>query len=208
MQNQSNHFFKLNYLAHLYLAGTQPESIVGNFIADHVKGSSIDAFSFGIKRGIAMHRGVDAFTDSHPFFQQSAARLQPRYKHYSGVVVDMFYDHFLSKNWQDYASIDLDVFLDQKFKILTSFFDILPPRAKRILPYMMEQNWLASYATFQGLNQALTGLSRRTKFVSNMQYAVDDLKLHYAGFESEFRSFFPELAAFVKDRYHPENMGF
>lgn len=183
----------MNFLAHAYLAGDDENIIVGNFIADHVKGKAIYRFSDRIRDGIMLHRRIDAFTDSHPIVRQSSARLRHKFGKYSGVIVDMFFDHFLARNWQDYSTQPLKQFTSGIYKVIMRHFMILPPKTKRILPFMMADDWLAGYAYLEGLNMALTGMSRRTNFNSGMEFAVDALKSDYDIYHQEFKEFFVDL---------------
>ena len=187
----------MNYLAHLLLAGENEELIIGNFIADHVKGNRVEQFGPGIRKGIKMHRAIDEFTDRHPQVQKSILRLRPVYRKYSGVIVDMFYDHYLAAGWKEYSSMELHSFTQSRYAILKKHDGILPARSQHILHYMTRYDWLGSYSEPEGLQQALTGMSNRTTFVSRMEYAVEDLKKCYNCYQEEFRKFFPELQAFV-----------
>ncbi len=191
----------LNYLAHLFLAGNNPEMIVGNFIADHVKGSDVLNYSETVQKGISMHRAIDTFTDRHPVVKQSIIRLRPDFHKYAGVVVDMYYDHFLSSHWDDYSDIDLQLFTKIRYDILNTFHDILPNRSRRLLFFMEKQNWLLSYGSFEGMQQAFSGMSQRTTFKSNMENAVVSLRSGYTDFRHEFTRFFPDLQAFVAENY-------
>lgn len=191
----------MNYLAHLLLSGENEKIIVGNFIADHVKGRVIDAFDHEIREGIRMHRSIDEFTDNHPFVRMSISRLRPTYSKYAGVIVDMFYDHFLAANWKSYSNDDLTEYTNSRYVILFRYFSILPARAQRILPHMSSYNWLTSYARLDGLQQALAGMSNRTRFISNMEFAVTDLKQSYSNYRQEFFDFFPELQTYVEEEY-------
>jgi len=191
----------LNYLAHLFLAGTDPELILGNFIADHVKGSDILKYSENVRKGIAMHRAIDTYTDQHPVVKQSIIRLRNDFHKYAGVIVDMYYDHYLSSQWDDYSDTDLQAFTKMRYDILNTFQAIIPVRSARLLFYMEKQNWLMSYSSFDGMQQAFNGMSRRTTFESNMEHAVVNLKAGYLEFNQEFRQFFPELQMFVKNNF-------
>lgn len=191
----------MNYLAHLFLAGNEPEIILGNFIADHVKGSDVLKYSEKVQSGIMMHRAIDTYTDQHDIVRQSIARLRTDFRKYAGVVVDMYYDHFLSLHWPEYSATDIHTFTATRYEILNGFSEILPARSSRLLFFMEKQNWLLSYASFDGMQQAFNGMSRRTTFVSNMEQAVENLKADYDAFESEFRQFFPELQEFVNNNY-------
>jgi acyl carrier protein phosphodiesterase len=191
----------LNYLAHLFLAGTDPEMILGNFIADHVKGSDKMKYSENVRKGISMHRAIDTFTDQHPVVKQSIARLRADFRKYAGVIVDMYYDHYLSAQWDEYSDTDLPEFTRIRYDILNTFQPILPARSARLLFYMEKQNWLMSYSSFDGMQQAFNGMSRRTTFESNMELAVVNLKAGYPEFKQEFRQFFPELQSYVKNNF-------
>ena len=191
----------MNYLAHLFLAGTDPELILGNFIADHVKGSDILKYSENVRKGIAMHRAIDTYTDQHPVVKQSIIRLRNDFHKYAGVIVDMYYDHYLSSQWDDYSDTDLQAFTKMRYDILNTFQAIIPVRSARLLFYMEKQNWLMSYSSFDGMQQAFNGMSRRTTFESNMEHAVVNLKAGYLEFNQEFRQFFPELQMFVKNNF-------
>ena len=190
----------MNYLAHLYLSGDKEETILGNFIADHVKGNRINKYSPGIVAGIKLHREIDSFTDSHPVFLSSKLRLQKRYRKYSGVIVDMFYDHFLSANWQDYSDEDINTFTNRMYKIAIKRYLILPPKTKRLLPFMAKSNWLVGYGTFEGIDRALKAMSGRTPFDSGMENATIDLKKDYDKYLAEFQEFFPEIVKFSEEK--------
>jgi len=191
----------LNYLAHLFLAGTDPEMILGNFIADHVKGSDVLKYPENVRKGISMHRAIDTFTDQHPIVKQSIARLRTDFRKYAGVIVDMYYDHFLSANWDEYSPVDLSTFTKIRYDILDTFQSILPARSARLLYYMEKQNWLLSYGRLEGMQQAFNGMSRRTTFESRMELAVVNLKAAYPEFRHEFRQFFPELQSYVNNNF-------
>jgi len=188
----------LNYLAHLYLAGNDTGKIVGNFIADAVKGDDFMTYDTPIRNGIIMHRLIDSFTDSHPIVKQSMKRLRPNYHKFSGVIVDMFYDHFLAANWTDYSNEELLSFTNHRFALLMDHFHLMPHRMQHMLPHMIRNNWLMAYASIEGLDRALTGISHRTTFVSKMEHAVDDLRACYGCFEDEFREFFPQVIGYVQ----------
>jgi acyl carrier protein phosphodiesterase len=190
----------VNFLAHLHLSGSNEKILVGNFIADFVKGKlALAAFDPGIVLGIELHRAIDTFTDTHSIVKESKARLSPKYRHYSGVVVDMFYDHFLAKSWDKYHLMPLPDFSQVAYKTLNQHHAILPADAQRMLPFMTTHNWLVGYGTEQGLHRALSGMAKRTPFESKMEEAVADLKLSYYLFEVEFAEFFPILKRYTEE---------
>ncbi len=188
----------MNFLAHLYLSGDNNNLIIGNFIADMVKGSKINGYSEEVTQGIILHRQIDTFTDNHKIVKQSKERLRDKYRLYSGVIVDMYYDHFLAKNWSSYSNYSLPDYANKAYALLMEHNDILPARARYILPFMTENNWLVNYANTDSMANYFGGMSRRTPFDSGMENAVDDLLEYYELFESEFFEFFPLLMRFVE----------
>ena len=190
----------MNFLAHIYLSGEDEGITIGNFIADGIKGKQYKKYPLQIQKGILLHRGIDSFTDQHPTVRKSTKRLHENYGHYSGVIVDILYDHFLAKNWKIYHSQPLDEYVGEFYEILRKYFEILPTRIQRMMPYMIADNWLLSYATVEGISNILTQMNRRTKEQSKMNLAVIELEQYYTEFETEFTCFFEELKTFSKNK--------
>ncbi|HEY0655235.1 MAG TPA: ACP phosphodiesterase [Chryseosolibacter sp.] len=196
----------MNFLAHLYLSGDDPKLMVGNFIGDFVKGkNALESFEPDIIRGIELHRGIDAFTDKHPIVAESKNRLREKYRHYSGVIVDVFYDHFLAKNWSNYHHQPLLDFSLHAYRTIDSFDSILPSDVKHMLPYMKRGNWLVGYAFVEGIHRSLSGMASRTTFISNMEQASSELVTYYDDFQKEFQEFFPQLNAYCVNKIQEWN---
>jgi acyl carrier protein phosphodiesterase len=190
----------MNFLAHIYLSGEDEGITIGNFIADGIKGKNYLKFPEKIQKGILLHRGIDSYTDQHPIVRQSTARLHENYGHYSGVIVDILYDHYLAKNWMQYHSQPLAEYVNDFYELLQNSFEILPTRIQRMMPYMISDNWLLSYATIPGISKILNQMNIRTKGVSKMNFAVVELEQFYTEFETEFTSFFTELMVFSENK--------
>ena len=189
----------MNYLAHIFLSGGQPDVMIGNFIADSIKGSKYDTYPPEIQKGILLHRQIDTTTDAHPAFRQSTKRLHKNYGHYSGIIVDIFYDHFLAKNWSEYSDIPLADYIQSFYKLLRDNFEILPANIQKIAPIMMEGNWLLIYAELEGIDRVLAGMNRRTKNRSGMDKAGQELKEFYTLFEADFRLVIKDLQTLSDD---------
>ena len=187
----------MNYLAHLYLSGSNDQLKIGNFIADHVKGSAISNYSGDVLAGIHFHRLIDAFTDQHPVVSISNARLRPDFRKYAPVISDVFFDHFLARNWSEYHHLQLEKFAQNSYALMRTNEQLLPARALYMLNYMESQNWLVHYASIEGIEKALTGLSKRTRFFSNMDKAHLFLQEHYHDFENDFELFFKDIRLYV-----------
>jgi acyl carrier protein phosphodiesterase len=186
----------MNFLAHIYLSGDDPNIQLGNFIGDFVKGRNLaEQFGQEIAKGVELHRAIDAFTDRHPVVKQSKVRLREKYRHYAPVIVDIFYDHYLAKNWDRFHKTFLPDFADRTYTMIMSREAVLPEKVKWMMPYMIKGNWLVNYARLDGIGRVLNGMSRRTPYESKMEEAVTDLEMHYPDFEKEFFEFFPELEA-------------
>ena len=190
----------MNFLAHIYLSGDDEDITIGNFIADGIKGKKYLKFPLKIQKGILLHRGIDSYTDQHPVVKQSTARLHKNYGHYSGVIVDILYDHFLAKNWNQYHSQPLDKFVTNFYELLRKNYDTLPARIQKMIPYMISDNWLLSYATSEGIAKVLSQMNIRTKGISKMNLAVNELENYYSDFEAEFTLFFADLISFSKNK--------
>ena len=125
--------------------------------------------------------------------------LSPYFAKYNSVVMDIYMDHFLAKDWLRYSNAPLAAYSETIYKILTSHKEILPERIQEMLPYMIKQDWLTNYAYFHGMEQIFKGMSRRASFVSHMEDATDILKLHYQAIQDCFDQFFPDLVKVSKE---------
>lgn len=169
-------------------------------MADGIRGNDYLKFPEDVKKGILLHRQIDTFTDSHPIYRQSKHRLHQKYGHYSGVIMDILYDHFLAKNWNEYSNEILEVYAESFYKLLQNNFKILTPKTQNLLPYMIDQNWLVSYATIVGIEKILFQMDYRTKHRAHMQEAIVELKEFYLEFENEFSLFFDAITKFSKEK--------
>jgi acyl carrier protein phosphodiesterase len=168
--------------------------MVGNFIADSVRSSMDTQFSTGIQQGILLHRHIDYFTDNHPEVEKSKQKLRTRYHKYAAVITDVFYDHFLARNWSHYyPDFSLEQYARETYRYLEGHATVFPPRSRMFFDYMVRTNALCRYAEIEGIKNVMQGMSRRARFVSGMETCTEELVLHYDAFEKEFLVFFPEL---------------
>jgi len=191
----------MNFLAHIFLSFNDDEIALGNFIADSIRANKFQHLPPRIIQGITLHRAIDTFTDSHKIPKISSKRLHKNYSHYSRVIVDIYYDHFLAKNWLRYSDVPLDIFVSDFYTLLEKNYDLLPAQVKRMMPYMIHDNWLLNYGNLEGIAKVLEGMNRRTKNKSKMNLAIIDLEKHYDLFEEEFTLFFDELLAYAQARF-------
>ncbi|PKQ45532.1 acyl carrier protein phosphodiesterase [Confluentibacter flavum] len=190
----------MNFLAHIYLSGDNDLVTIGNFIADGIKGNDYKKFNKEFQIGILLHRHIDTFTDAHETVRLSTKRLHEKYGHYSGIIVDILYDHFLAKNWHLYCDIPLEDYTENFYNSLEEHYNLLPIGIQKMMPFMLADNWLLSYASIDGISRVLVGMNRRTKNRSGMDEAVHELEVFYEEFETEFTLFFDELIIFSKQK--------
>ena len=183
----------MNFLAHIYLSGDSDLIKIGNFMADGVRGNKHLELQSEIQKGIILHRSIDTFTDANPIFRKSTKRLHANYHHFSGVIVDVFYDHFLAKNWSLYSDEKLEEYVANFYYSLAIHNDLLTEKAQMMKPYMIQQNWLLSYQTIDGIEKILSQMDNRIKRESNMRFSVQELRLFYSDFEDDFTVFFNDL---------------
>ncbi len=183
----------LNFLGHIYLSGATSKVMVGNFLGDFVRKSQIEDWDEELTEGFYLHHEIDRYTDTHPIVKQSKARLLPKYRHYSGVIIDIFYDHYLAKNWSRYSEADLKTYTKSTYEFLEIHKSIFPERAIKTLKYMSSMDWLYNYQYIDGIEMALKGMARRAKFDSKMDLSIHDLKQDYKLYEDEFDTFFPDI---------------
>jgi len=190
----------MNFLAHIYLSGNNDFIKIGNLMADGIRGKDYENFPLDVQKGIILHRAIDTFTDAHSVFRISKHRLHENYGHYSGVIIDVFYDHFLAKNWSDYSDEKLSDFVNRFYKSLDDNFEMLNLKTQNMLPYMKKGNWLYNYQFIEEIERVLFQMDNRTKHKSQMGLSVKELKEFYTEFEQEFTLFFKELRKFCAEK--------
>ncbi|GAB3338251.1 acyl carrier protein phosphodiesterase [Larkinella ripae] len=192
----------MNILAHAFLSGHDDGLIIGNFIADFIKGNPEHprhGLSVRVQRGIWLHRQIDSFTDHHPLIEEMRVLVRPRCHKYAGAAIDVFLDHFLARHFSEIAQQPLAVFVPRLYRFLQTHQNQLPDAARRMSGYMIQQDWLTNYQYLEGIDRSLKGIARRTAFVSNLDTAIEDLKENYAIFDQGFDRFFPDLQHHVRD---------
>ncbi len=188
----------MNFLFHMLLSGADEQILVGNFMGDFVKGPLLERFPEGIRRGLKLHRSIDSFASRNELFQCSRRRIDPHYGLYRGVLVDLFYDHFLVKEWNRWSDETLDIYLARSRRIIEQHRTELPERLQRIVPMIFDE-LLPSYGTLSGIGNALERMSRRVSRENPLAVAEAELELNYDGLLADFREFVPAALCFSKE---------
>jgi len=187
----------MNFLAHLFLSGESEKIMVGNFMADYVKGRKHENYKTEIQKGILLHRSIDFYTDTHPLVSQSGQYFKVVYRKYSSVLTDVIYDHFLAKNWALYHQQALPIFVSRCHEVLIKNYLVLPNQVKLFLPFLIKSRRLETYAEIEGLRTALNIMVRYTSLPDKTDLGIDILLENYAAIESEFHSFMKEMIAYI-----------
>ena len=181
----------MNFLAHTYLSGCNEEIIVGNFMGDYVKGKNYVHLPELVRKGVMIHRDIDTFTDTHSITRRSRMRLIEKYRKYSGVIVDIFYDHFLAALWMDYCALPLKEYVDRTYALLKRNYKSLPQGIKVWFPTFLENNWMLAYQNVEGIELVLDRMSANTSLPDHTAFAISTLREEYEGFQKDFTDFFP-----------------
>jgi acyl carrier protein phosphodiesterase len=186
----------MNYLAHLHLGGDSPPQLLGSLYGDFVKGPLAGRFPAELEAAIRLHRRIDVFTDRHPLIEQARSRFPAERRRTSGILLDLFFDHCLARDWRDFTDEPLAQFTARVYRLLAAQSE-LPERLAYIAPRMAAQDWLGSYRDFAVLEQVLLGMSRRLSRPQLLAGAMSELERLYEPLSADFREFYPELQRFA-----------
>ena len=189
----------MNYLAHLFLAEDHPDAKLGSLMGDFVKGPIADNYSPIMRRAIVEHRRIDSFTDQHPIVTECRARLDTRFRRYGGILIDMFFDHCLARQWEHYSSEPLTDFARRMYQTVEEHRHPLPGRMPIAMHYMIKYDSLVHYGTTEGIHRALQGIATRLKRPSALGDGINELTERPTEWQQAFHAFMPELIAVVQN---------
>ena len=188
----------MNYLAHFFLASDQGNARLGGFLADLVRGDDKQRYSKEIQFEIRIHRLIDAYTDSHPVILNAKKLVEEKKRRYMGIALDVFYDHKLAQNWNQYSAVSLSEFTQQTYRILQDNHTLLPKNMQEFVPFLIQEDWLTAYKDMQGFAKTIRRLSRRLSKGDMLVNCISDVEEQYAAFSVGFDEFFPQLIEYVQ----------
>jgi acyl carrier protein phosphodiesterase len=190
----------VNYLAHVFLARQSGEAMVGALMGDFVKGEIDGRYPPDMAFEIRLHRRIDSFTDAHPVVLDAKARFPQGRRRFAGIVLDVFYDHVLSRRWDAHADEPRREVIDRAYVALEVHHPLLPDRLQRVAPWMIAQDWLGSYAELPGVERAVERLSTRLSRDGHLlRDGLQDVRANYDALSEGFDRFFPDLVEFVRE---------
>jgi acyl carrier protein phosphodiesterase len=187
----------MNLLAHALLASPDAEVMLGSVIGDFVRGRIDPALPPKVRAGIALHRAVDAYTDAHADVVGARALFAPPYRRYAGILLDVWFDHLLARQWARLGEDDLDAFSDRVRDLLAMNATLVPERMQGFVAYLGANGLPAGYRDTAMIGQALGGMSRRLKRTNPLAEALPELVARHAPLQLRFDAFFPELRNFA-----------
>ncbi len=188
----------MNYLAHVFLAADSPEAVVGAMLGDFVKGAAKNNYPPIIQYNIELHRSIDSYTDAHPIVRAAKPFIAPERRRFAGILLDIFYDHYLAKHWTTFSDVELSAFTANVYAALREHQAHLPDKLQRMVPFMVAEDWLGSYRQVEWIELTLQRMARRVRRSESLATGITELHDNYTQFESDFLEFFPDLLRFVR----------
>jgi acyl carrier protein phosphodiesterase len=186
----------MNYLAHTFLSHHSSDAVLGAILGDFVKGPLDATYPSAVREAILLHRAVDRYTDAHPIPLTARLLVSAPRRRFAPILIDVFYDHFLARHWDDYCDVPLPQFAEYVYEVLRVRCHELPERLQFVAPRMAADDWFGAYADLDGIDAAVNGIARRMQRfprAAALRGGVEELRANYAAFEHDFQRFFPQL---------------
>ncbi|WP_409310205.1 ACP phosphodiesterase [Pectobacterium sp. B1J-3] len=189
----------MNFLAHLHLATLANSSLLGNLLADFVRGNPQDSYADDIVAGIRLHRRVDVLTDSLPEVRAARQYFSDDYRRVSPITLDVLWDHFLARHWEKIETdVSLPVFIGQAEQQITPYLPQMPDRFQNLNRYLWPERWMERYAELPFLADVLHKMSIRRPKLAALSGSFRDIEQHYHQFETLFWQFYPQMMTLAK----------
>lgn len=192
----------MNLVAHQYLSFKNPDLQIGNLLGELVKGNDYLQYDAEISKGILLHRAIDSFTDSHEIVKNSSAKFHSTQHKYSPIIIDLMYDYFLIKHWNQFHDIPFNQFKTDCYQLFQNHLPTVPKTAQQMINHLIKHDWFSNYTTLEGIQQTLANISKRTSFQNNLTDAINEMKRFENEIEQDFLKFFPELIDYCKYFIH------
>jgi acyl carrier protein phosphodiesterase len=188
----------LNHLAHAWLAAPDDDLMLGGLIADFLRGALDPELARGVRAGVLLHRSVDTYTDAHPQVVAARALFEPPYRRYAGILLDVWFDHLLARDWTRYGEGWLPAFSQSVQNLLTRRAAELPPRMHAFVRYLLAHDLPQRYREPRMIADVLHGLSSRLSRANPLAAALPVIEERADAIERHFAAFFPDLMAHAR----------
>ncbi|MFO7843194.1 MAG: ACP phosphodiesterase [Bacteroidales bacterium] len=188
----------MNFLAHIYLSGKEEQIKIGNFMGDYIKGKAFHIYPDKIKEGILLHRYIDSFTDSNKNTLEAKQLFTPKYRKYSGIIIDIIYDHFLAGNWEQFSSIHLKDYIENFHQLLYKYQEMMPSDVQEMFPRLIRNQRLYSYRKIEGIKDVLSTMAKYTSLPDHSEFAIITLQENYGYLKNLFFKFFKEIIYYIE----------
>ena len=189
----------MNFVAHQYLSFKQQSLQIGNLLGETVKGKQYSDFPDDIQKGILLHRSIDTFTDSHEIVKQSSSYFHETQHKFAPIIVDVIYDYFLIKHWNDFSDTPYQKFKLDCYQLFKNEYDNFPKKLQETIFYLLKYDWFENYSTIEGVQKTLKGIGSRAKFENNLHQIIPEFEQYYSMLEKDFLQFFPLLQTHCKN---------
>ena len=195
----------MNWLAHLQLSGESATTRIGNLLPDILPISVLRNIDDRFSTGIDLHRAIDSFTDRHEIFRESRSLVVGELRRYSPILIDMFYDHFLARDWSVYSDQPLASFVEEFDASIEELGEFLPEKALTRLRQIRDGRLLLSYRETAGIELALERIGKRTRRQVKLAQGIESLRSNYEAMAKQFHEFYPQLKAHVEETRNASN---
>lgn len=189
----------MNFVAHQYLSFENQSIQIGNLLGEIVKGNQYLKYEDDIQKGILLHRTIDSFTDSHDIVKQSSSYFHETQHKFSPIIIDVIYDYFLIKYWNDFSEIPFENFKSNCYQLFKDKYNSFPKKLQEIIFYLLKYDWFENYSTIEGVQKTLKGIGSRTKYQNNLHQIIPEFEKNYSNLENDFQNFFPQLLSHCKN---------
>lgn len=189
----------MNFVAHQFLTFGNQSLQIGNLLGEIVKGNQFMNYETEIQKGILLHRSIDSFTDSHEIVKRSSSYFHNTQHKFSPIIIDVIYDYFLIKHWNDFSEIPFENFKTNCYQLFEDKYPSFPKKLQEIIFYLLKYDWFENYSTIEGVQKTLKGVGSRTKFKNNLHQIIPEFEQNYSKLENDFQHFFPQLQSHCKN---------
>ena len=195
----------MNFLAHLLLAGDDDGLRLGAMLGDFVRGrQALEAYPGDVRLGIELHRHTDQFFDSLPDVANLRKYFPATFRRYSGIMIDLAYDHELARRWEKYSNQSLEDFDRGVHELLARNDRLLPERLRQFMSYADRRGLFAAYREKSEIMYSLRGVGSRLSRPNPLHRTEeiwDELAPRFsASFEYVFLQVQSDVPAWLKSR--------